>query len=194
MRASRPAAVLLSAFICLAAAAQTQIQAQPQSQIQPQPTDQMSPEAPGPPPPAHEATADQIRELLGITHALDMAHKLILQSLKAARATSAPYYTAAFWDDMEKSLGEADMLTPSIAAYQRYLSQEDAAAAIAFYKTDSGRRVLEAQPLISAALESVMRVTGQQIGAQVGLRHRDEIQRLMKQQLPVQTPATQPKP
>jgi len=96
---------------------------------------------------------------------------------------------------MEKSLGDADILNPSIAAYQRYLSQEDAAAAIAFYKTDSGRRVLEAQPLISAALETVMRQTGQQIGMQVGLRHRDEIQRLMKQQQqPAQAPATQPKP
>jgi len=185
MRITRLAVVLLLATTCFAVEAQTTGGSA---------TSETS-AVPAPPPPANPATADQIRELLSLTHALDMAHKLVLQSLKAARATSAPYYTPAFWDDMEKSLGDADILNPSIAAYQRYLSQEDAAAAIAFYKTDSGRRVLEAQPLISAALETVMRQTGQQIGMQVGLRHRDEIQRLMKQQQqPAQAPATQPKP
>jgi uncharacterized protein len=133
-------------------------------------------------PPEHPATADQIREYLSLTHSVEIAHAAMGQMLKASRATSAPYYTASFWDDMEKAIMDIDMVGPCIPAYQKYFSEEDMAATIAFYKMPAGKRLLAAQPFITATLSDVLRKVGEQAGKQVGLKHQDEIQKLMQQQ------------
>jgi hypothetical protein len=133
-------------------------------------------------PPQHPATEAQIREYLALTHALDVAHKAMAQSLKAARATSAPYFTASFWEDMEKAVMDVDLVTPIVPAYQRYFSEEDMAATLAFYKSPAGSRLLAAQPFISSAAVDAGRKAGEIAGRAVGLKHRDEIQKLMQQQ------------
>ena len=178
MRSTRLAAVLLCATACFAGKAQT--------------TDQTPPAAatlPDIAPPAHPATADQIREYLELTHAVDKMHKLISQNVKSARITSAPYFTGGFWDDMEKAVLDVDLVTPIISSYQKYYSQEDMAALIAFYKSSAGQRMLAAEPHISADLDATLRQAGAQAGRQVGEKHKDEIQRLIKQ---TQNPPPQP--
>jgi hypothetical protein len=133
-------------------------------------------------PPEHPATEAQVRECLALTHALDIAHNAMAQSLKAARATSAPYFTPAFWDDMEKAVMNIDLVGPLLPAYQRYFSEEDMAATIAFYKSPAGSRLLAAQPFITAAAGDAARKAGEAAGREVGLKHKDEIQKLMQQQ------------
>jgi len=178
MRTTCFAAVLLFATICLAAPAQT--------------TDHSTAPATDATdigPPAHPATADQIREYLELTHAVDKMHKLISQNVKSARITSAPYFTGGFWDDMEKAVLDVDLVTPIISSYQKYYSQEDMAALIAFYKSSAGQRMLAAEPHIAADLDATLRQAGAQAGRQVGEKHKDEIQRLIKQ---TQNPPPQP--
>ena len=184
MRITRLAVILLAA-IALGARAQ---------QPAPQTTD--SPAVSELPPTAHPATADQIREFLTLTHTIESAHKMMSQSIKAARATSAPYYTGGFWDDMEKAVLDVDLVTPIISAYQKYYSQEDMAALITFYKSPVGQRMLAAQPQIALVLQSTLRDAGAEAGRQVGEKHKDEIERLMKQsqQRAPQSPAIQLKP
>jgi hypothetical protein len=133
-------------------------------------------------PPEHPATEAQIREYLALTRALDTAHNAMAQSLKAARATSAPYFTPSFWDDMEKAIMDIDLVGPLLPAYQRYFSQEDMAATIAFYKSPAGSRLLAAQPFITAAASDAARKAGEVAGREVGLKHQEEIQKLMQQQ------------
>ena len=137
-------------------------------------------------PPEHPATAEQVREYLTLTHALDTAHKVMAASLKAARATSAPYYTVSFWDDMEKAVMDIDLVGPSIPAYQKYFSQEDMATTIAFYKSPAGRQLLAAQPYISSVASEAVRKAGEAAGYQVGLKHQAEIQKLQQQAQPAQ--------
>ena len=132
--------------------------------------------------PEHPATPDQVREYLALVNYVGTAHKMIGQMLRASRATSAPYYTDSFWDDMEKAIMEIDLVTPVIPAYQKYFSQEDMTATIAFHKTAAGKRLLAAQPFISSAAGEVLRKAGSEAGQQVGLKHKDEIETLMKQQ------------
>ena len=103
-------------------------------------------------PPAHPATAAQIRAFLALSHSTETAQKLMSQMLKSSRVTSAPYYTPGFWDDIEKAIMEIDLVTPVIPAYQKYFSEEDMAATIAFYKSPSGKRLLEAQPFVTSAV------------------------------------------
>jgi hypothetical protein len=139
-------------------------------------------------PPAHPATPSQIREYLKLTSAVENAHAAMAQMLKVSRTTSAPYLTPSFWDDMEKAVMGIDIVDPCIPAFQRYFSEEDMAAAIAFYKTAAGQRMLAAQPFVASALGEVLQKAGREAGEKVGLQHKAEIDRLMKEQAPA--PAT----
>ncbi|MCU1321532.1 MAG: hypothetical protein JWM43_1181 [Acidobacteriaceae bacterium] len=142
-------------------------------------------------PPANPATPDQIREYLNIVSYTQSAHKVMGQMLNASRSTAAPYIPASFWDDMNKSLLEIDLVTPAIPAYQKYFSQQDMAATIAFYKSPAGQRLLAAQPFIASSAGDLLRSAGQQVGQQVFERHRAEIEELRKKAQPASTsPAT----
>jgi len=133
-------------------------------------------------PPEHPATPDQIREYLTLVNYVGTAHKMMVQMIKTSRTTSAPYYTASFWDDMESAIIGIDIITPVIPSYQKYFSEEDMAATIAFYKSPAGKRLLQAQPFISSQAGDVLRKAGQEVGRQVGLKHREEIEALVKKQ------------
>lgn len=135
-------------------------------------------------PPAHPATEAQIREYLALTHAIDTAHQLIKDDLRTSRTTSAPYLTSGFWDDMETALMQIDLVPYFVPAYQKYFSEEDMAATIAFYKSPAGQRLLAAQSSISAAAKESLTAAGRAAGMEVGKKHADEIERLMKQQQP----------
>jgi len=80
-------------------------------------------------------------------------------------------------------------VTPMISTYQKFYSEEDMAALISFFKSSTGERMLAAEPQVAAMLESTLRASGAEIGRQVGEKHKDEIERLMKQQ---QHPSTSP--
>jgi hypothetical protein len=142
-------------------------------------------------PPAHPATAEQVREYLILTNYVPNAHKLMSQMLSGSRATSAPFLTAAFWDDMDKSIQEIDLVGPAIPAYQKFFSEEDMAATIVFYKSHAGQKLLAAQPYIVSAASDVLRAVGQKVGQEVYARHKDEIEAARKKAEP--TPAAPPK-
>jgi hypothetical protein len=131
-------------------------------------------------PPEHPATPEQIREYLSLIGFVENAHKVMTQMVHAARDTSASYYSASFWDDMNTAILKIDLITPNIPAYQKYFSQEDMATTIAFYKTPSGQRLLAAQPFISSSAGDVLREAGRAAGIQVALKHKDEIEALKK--------------
>ena len=135
-------------------------------------------------PPAHPCTEAQVREYLTLNHGFENARKIMLQSLHNERAISTPYLTPGFWDDMEKAVSQVDLAQYFIPAYQKYLSQEDMASIIAFYKTPAGKRILAAQPFVESVIADTAHKAGEKIGIEVGKKHEDEIERLMQQQPP----------
>jgi hypothetical protein len=176
---SRIIAALLAVSVCTLAAS-------PQSTPAPaRPTADASSIAP----PAHPATEAQIREYLTLNHAIDTAHQLIKDELRTSRATSAPYFTPGFWDDMETALMQIDLVPYFVPAYQKYFSEEDMAATIAFYKSPAGQHLLAAQASISSAAKESLTAAGRAAGIEVGKKHADEIERLMKQQQPAGQPS-----
>ena len=126
--------------------------------------------------PSHPATADQIKEYWSQTHAIEAAHKLMNQMVNTAQATSAPYLTKSFWDDMRSSAQALDIEGPMILAYQKYFSEEDMHQVILFNKTPAGQHLLAAQALISSAAGDELRKAGEEMGRQVYLRHKEEIE------------------
>lgn len=124
----------------------------------------------------HPATVEQIHQYYALTHAVEMAHKVMDQTVLAMQSTSPDYLPKDFWEDMRQSLAAVDLEAAFVPAYQKYFSQEDMQSVIDFYKSPAGRRMLAAQPLISSYAQEQLHTIGVKIGQEVYLRHKDEIE------------------
>ncbi|WP_348266473.1 DUF2059 domain-containing protein [Edaphobacter paludis] len=140
--------------------------------------------------PAHPATVEQIHEYYRLTHAIETAHKLMFQMVNGMQSSSAPYLPTAFWDDMKTSIGNIDLESAFIPAYQRYFSEEEMGAVIAFYKSPAGQHLLQSQPFIESFAGDQLREAGQKVGREVYLRHKDEIEAAKKKYEAAQVPAS----
>lgn len=176
----------LTLGLTLSSAAQTGApatspQAQPRSSAQGPLTTATSPSVT---PPAHPATAEQIKEYLAITSAAENAHKMITQNVATSRANAPSYVPNTFWDDLSKSMGSIDLVTALIPVYQKYFSQEDMAAALVFYKTPAGKHILDDQPLVSANAGEILRTEVNRVGQETYQRHKTEIDAATKAHQP----------
>jgi hypothetical protein len=125
--------------------------------------------------PEHPATEQQIHKYFELIH-LDKTMKDVMkQMLAGMRATSAPYYPDAFWDDMEKTFLNYDLMGQMVPIYQKHLSKEDMDAVLAFYQGPAGEHMLALQPVFAAETQSKFQELGRQLGEQVAERHLDEI-------------------
>jgi len=132
-------------------------------------------------PPAHPATEDQIREYLALTGVSRAAHTLMATMVKGMRATSAPYYPASLWDDMDAEFQKLDLVAIYVPVYQRYLSEDEMRDVIAFYHSPSGQKLLSVQGFLTRDGQEIMQTKGGEIGAAVYARHKDEIEAAKKQ-------------
>ena len=145
------------------------------------PSPQLQQRSPGePPPPAHPATPAQIREYLELTHSQENAKTAFGQLVAGSRARAPQYFPADFWSDLTNSLDAIDVVAQFTPIYQRYFSQEDMAAAIAFYKTPAGKDILQVQPLAASAAGELLRTEGQRVGQATFARHKAEIDAAVK--------------
>jgi hypothetical protein len=128
------------------------------------------------PPPAHPASAEQIRAYFELVHMDKTVHGAMEQMLRTSRAAAPPYLPNSVWEDMSKTFASYDLLGEMIPIYQRHISREDMDAILAFYRTDSGRRLLEAQPAMVAEAQATFPSVGRRLGQEVAARHMEEIQ------------------
>jgi hypothetical protein len=125
--------------------------------------------------PVHPATAEQVREYFLLVHLDKSVHGAMEQMLKASRAAAPPYLPDSVWEDMSKTFAAYDLIGEMVPIYQRHISQEDMAAILAFYHTNSGRRLLEAQPAMVAEAQATFPNVGRRLGQEVAARHMEEI-------------------
>ncbi len=148
----------------------------------PAPSPQLQQRNPNEPaPPAHPATPAQIREYLELTHSQENAKAAFGQLVAGSRARAPQYFPADFWSDLTNSLDAIDVVAEFTPVYQRYFSEEDMAAAIAFYKTPAGRDILKVQPLAASAAGELLRTEGQRVGQATFARHKAEIDAAVKE-------------
>jgi hypothetical protein len=81
---------------------------------------------------------------------------------------------------MTKTFGSYDLLAEMIPIYQRHLSHEDMVSILAFYRTEGGRHLVEAQPAMVAEAQAVFPAVGRKLGQEVAARHMEEIQAAKK--------------
>ncbi len=131
-------------------------------------------------PPLHPATIDQIREYLSLLGLERLTQELFSSSVKAMQTTAAPYYPESFWTDLAAAFRKIDVTAMDVPIYQKYVSQEEMATVIAFYRSPAGHKILALQPVLTSDAKVIMRAKGAEIGAAVYAMHKDEIESAKK--------------
>lgn len=132
-------------------------------------------------PVADPATAAQIRELLDLTGATRNATLMVGRMVDQMKSQAPAFFPQDFWADLQHSFQHLDAQSVLIPYYQKYYSQPDAEKAIAFYKSSAGRRLVAVQPVIMQKAQKLVTQHAEQIGQQVLLRHKAELEALAKQ-------------
>lgn len=131
-------------------------------------------------PVTNPATAAQIRELLDLTGASRNANLMMGRMIDQMKTQAPDFFPQDFWTDMRTSFQHLDAEGLMVPYFQKYYSQPDVEKAIAFYKSPAGRRLIAVQPVIIQKTQNIVMQRARDIGHQVLLRHKQEIEALAK--------------
>jgi hypothetical protein len=135
---------------------------------------------PAVPPPAHPITADQIKEMQQLTGADEMKKRIVANAMQYYRSAFPPFVPEDVIDDLDKSLQAADLNSKAAEIYPKYISTEDAAKIIEFYKTPAGQHLITAQPYMMTEMQRSAVQVAQQTAKDVITRHKAEIEEAQK--------------
>jgi hypothetical protein len=144
-----------------------------------------------PPPPAHPLTTEQTKELLDLMGYKKMEDRNWSQMISMNRQ-AAPFIPEDVWTDVQTGINGIDYTTMMQPIYAKYLSQEDADKAIAFYRTPAGQRVLQSMPSILGDSVAASQQKGRQVGRDAIEKHRPEIEAAQKKYQEEHAPAGAP--
>lgn len=133
-----------------------------------------------PAPPAHPLTAIQAHELMKLTGTDQIKTRLVENIMSYFQQRFPPFIPADVRTDLQASLDKMDIDTPTVATYQRYLSTEDAAKAIEFYRTPAGKDLLAVTPVMMGDIQKSALQNGQDTARAVIERHKTEIEAAQK--------------
>ncbi len=132
-----------------------------------------------PTPPANPITMAQTRELLDLMEYKKMEQNNWSQMI-AMNKQAAPFIPQDVWTDVQTGIDGIDYPTLMQPIYAKYLSQEDAAKALEFYRTPAGKRVLQAFPPMLGESVGAAQQKGRQVGRDAIEKHRPEIEAAQK--------------
>jgi uncharacterized protein len=130
-------------------------------------------------PPAHPITMEQTRELLDLMEYKKMEQSNWTQMI-AMNKQAAPFIPQDVWTDVQTGIDGIDYPTLMQPIYAKYLSQEDAAKALEFYRTPAGKRVLQSFPPMLGESVGAAQQKGRQVGRDAIEKHRPEIEAAQK--------------
>lgn len=126
--------------------------------------------------PANPITPAQIAEMQQLTGATEMKKRIVSSAMEYYRRSFPPYIPQDVVDDLEKSLQNADIESHAAEIYPKYISTEDAAKIIEFYKSPAGQRLIEAQPYMMTEIQRSAIQVAQETAKGVITRHKAEIE------------------
>jgi hypothetical protein len=154
----------------------------------------ITPLTPGAPtPPEHPITLDQTRELLNLMDYKKIEDTNWSQMITMNRQ-AAPFIPEDVWTDVQTNINAIDYPSLMQPIYAKYLSQEDAAKALEFYRTPAGKRVLQSMPPMLAESVAASQQKGRQAGRDAIEKHRPEIEAAQKKYQEEHAPKTAPAP
>ncbi|WP_313580474.1 DUF2059 domain-containing protein [Chishuiella sp.] len=106
---------------------------------------------------------DKIEKLLKMTNSIDVGVQIVNKMIDIYKKN----YTGVeqkFWDDFSKEVKTTNMLEIILPIYDKYFTEEDIDAIIAFYSTPSGKKMITNLPNITQ--DSML--AGQKLGREIG--------------------------
>jgi hypothetical protein len=122
---------------------------------------------------------EQTRELLTLMDYKKMEQNNWSQMI-AMNKQAAPFIPQDVWTDVQTNINAIDYPSLMQPIYAKYLSTEDAAKALDFYRTPVGKRVLEAFPPMLGESVGAAQQKGRQVGRDAIDKHRPEIEAAQK--------------
>lgn len=132
-----------------------------------------------PAPPEHPITLAQTRELLDLMDYKKIEDSSWSQMISMNRQ-AAPFIPEDVWTDVQSNVRSIDYPTLMQPIYAKYLSEEDAAKALVFYRTPAGKRVLQSMPPLLGESVAASQQKGRQLGREAIEKHRPEIEAAQK--------------
>jgi hypothetical protein len=145
-------------------------------QASPTPQQPSSAAEPAIKPPANPITPAQIKEMQELTGAPAMQKRIVSNAMQFYRSQFPPYVPQDVVEDLQKSLEKADLESQAAEIYPKYLSTEDAAKVIEFYKSPAGQHLVTAQPYMMTEMQRSSVQIAQQTAKDVIERHKPEIE------------------
>lgn len=122
---------------------------------------------------ASPVTEKSVRELMTLTGSGDMGIQVI-QNMLPAMKKMLPQVPESFWNEFMKEVNPDELISAIVPIYQKHYTEKDIRAAIDFYQSPAGRRLVEKQPLVMQ--ESMQ--AGQQWGEQMARRAIEKLKKL----------------
>jgi hypothetical protein len=126
-------------------------------------------------PPLHPITPHQVHEILELTGANKLKEQMMRSMWGSLQKSFPPFFPKDVLDDLEANMLKIDFEPMAVKAYQKRISAEDAELIIAFDKTQAGKRLIAAAPLIQQEMLMGGYKAGVQVAQEVIARHADEI-------------------
>jgi hypothetical protein len=198
---------IIQAALCIATFSVSAIAQQPSTSAPPKPATpatqaSAAPSEPQIKPPANPITPAQIKEMQQLTGAEAMKKRIVANAMQFYRSQFPSYVPKDVIDDLDTSLQNADLESHAAEIYPKYISTEDAAKIIEFYKSPAGQRMIEAQPYMTTEMQRSAVQVAQQTARDVMARHKEEIEaaqrKYMEQQqkptlsIPPSSPSSNP--
>lgn len=139
------------------------------------PASQTSAQSPEIAPPARPLTLEQTRELFNTAGTQTMLRALAHQALAVQRANAPEFIPASIWAELEEGLIKIDFPTLLYPTYAKYLSEQDAAKAIEFYKTPEGQHLIQVMPVVMKEAGKIGQEQGARIAQEIFTKHQQEI-------------------
>lgn len=114
---------------------------------------------------AAPATEESVRRLMALTGAGEMGVQVVHQMVPELKRI-LPEAPEQFWEDFVADARPEDLVDLVVPIYQRHFSEEDVQAAIAYFSSPAGRRMVEKQGVVMQ--ESF--AAGQQWGSKLAER------------------------
>src|SRR5215469_2874263 len=145
---------ILQAAVCITALSVAALAQQPSTSTGQKPAAPPAPaNEPAIKPPANPITPAQIKEMQQLTGAEETKKRIVANAMQFYRSQFPSYVPQDVIDDLAKSLEGADLESHAAEIYPKYISTEDAAKIIAFYKSPAGQRMIAAQPYMASELQ-----------------------------------------
>lgn len=128
---------------------------------------------------AEQANEASVKQLMTLTGA-DQLGVQTINTMMAELKPLLPMASETFWNEVKQEATAEELINKVIPIYQKHLTQTEIEAAIAFYQTPVGKKLIATQPQIRKESTTAMQTWGKSLAKTIVKKYQAKYQ--VKQQ------------